>query len=134
MSVTVRRKRILLVEDNEINTALVVESLFELPYEVDLAATGPEGLSKFEQGHYDLVIMDLQLPIMDGLEVAAHMRAFEARTGAARTPIIAATANAFPSDRKRCLAAGMDDYLAKPFHMDVFVRRVAQWTWLQAAR
>jgi len=130
---SVPRKRILLVEDNEINKALVIESLFDLPYVVEVATTGAEGLGKFEQGHYDLVIMDLQLPVMDGLEVAEHMRAFEARTGATRTPIIAATANAFPSDRKRCLAAGMDDYLAKPFHMDVFVRRVAHWTWLQAS-
>jgi len=133
MGVTVRHKRILLVEDNEINKALVVESLFDLPYEVDVATTGPEGLSKFEQGGYDLVILDLQLPIMGGLEVAERMRDFEERTDAVRTPIIAATANAFPSDRKRCMAAGMDDYLAKPFHMDVFVRRVAQWTWLLAA-
>ncbi len=128
-----RCKRILLVEDNEINKALVVESLYDLPYEVDVASNGAEGVTKFEQGHYDLVVMDLQLPIMDGLEATERIRAFEARTGAPRTPIIAATANAFPRDRKRCMAADMDDYLSKPFDIDLFVRRIAHWTGNEAA-
>jgi CheY-like chemotaxis protein len=121
-------KHILLVEDNEINRDLVMESLEGMPFEVDVAVTGVEGVSKFEDGRYDLVIMDLQLPLMDGLEAAGRIRAIEARTGAPRTPIIAATAHAYPRDRKRCIEAGMDDYLSKPFDLEVFVRRVVFWT------
>lgn len=121
-------KRILLIEDNEINKALVLESLVDLPFEVDVASNGRDGVRKFEAGHYHLVIVDLQLPIMDGYEVVSHLREFEKRNGRGHTPIMAATANAFPSDRKRCLAAGMDDYLSKPFDIDDFVGRIEHWT------
>lgn len=126
-------KRILLIEDNEINKALVIESLADLPYHVDVANNGRDAVRKFEGGHYHLVVLDLQLPIMDGYEVVGRMRAHEAREGNDHTPIMAATANAFPSDRKRCLASGMDDYLAKPFDIDDFVGRVAYWTAESAA-
>jgi len=121
-------KRILLIEDNEINKALVLESLVDLPFDIDVAGNGKEAIRKFEGQRYDLVVLDLQLPIMDGYEVVEYMREFEQRSGARRTPIMAATANAFPSDRKRCLAAGMDDYLAKPFDIDDFIGRVEFWT------
>lgn len=126
--------RILLIEDNEINKALILESLADLPYEVDVATDGREAVRKFEGERYQLVVVDLQLPIMDGYEVVDRMRAHEERLGAPRTPIMAATANAFPSDRKRCLASGMDDYLSKPFDIDDFVDRVAYWTSSAPAR
>jgi len=126
--------RILLIEDNEINKALILESLADLPYEVDVATDGREAVRKFEGERYQLVVVDLQLPIMDGYEVVDRMRAHEQRHGAPRTPIMAATANAFPSDRKRCLASGMDDYLSKPFDIDDFVDRVAYWTSSAPAR
>lgn len=121
-------KRILLIEDNEINKALILETLMDLPYDVDVATNGREAVRKFECTRYHMVVIDLQLPIMDGYEVVDHMRAYEQREGAGHTPIMAATANAFPSDRKRCLASGMDDYMAKPFDIDEFVERVAYWT------
>jgi len=123
-----KQKRILLIEDNEINKALVLESLVDLPYIVDVASNGRDAIRKFEDARYHLVVLDLQLPIMDGYEVVDRMRAYEKREGVMHTPIMAATANAFPSDRKRCLASGMDDYLAKPFDIDEFVDRVAYWT------
>ena len=78
---------------------------------------------------YDLVLMDVQMPEMDGIEAARHMRAAEADTGAARTPIIALTANAFAEDREACLAAGMDDIVMKPLDRD----RLAQALTLRAS-
>ena len=128
------RKRILLVEDDEINTLLVIEALVELPYEVDAAVSGDEGVRLFEQRHYDLVIMDVQLPGLDGFQATARIREQEQRTDGRHTPILAATANAYPTDRARCLAAGMDDYLSKPFDLDVFIERVAQLTDRPASR
>lgn len=121
-------KRILLVEDNEINKALMIESLAELPYDIDVATNGRDAVRKFEGARYHLVVVDLHLPIMDGYEVVDHMRTHEKCQGLRPTPIMAATANAFPSDRKRCLEAGMDDYLSKPFDIDEFVDRIAYWT------
>jgi CheY-like chemotaxis protein len=85
-----------------------------------------------EGGGYDLVLMDCQMPEMDGFEAARMVRALEASAGRTATrerlPIVALTANALAGDRERCLAAGMDDYLAKPFTVDQLAQLVARWT------
>jgi signal transduction histidine kinase/CheY-like chemotaxis protein len=107
------RVRVLLVEDNAINQ-MVAESLLERRgFEVVVAGNGREGVEAFQRERFDVVLMDIQMPEMDGFEALAAIRALVERTGR-RTPVVALTAHALKEDRERCLAAGMDDYLSKP--------------------
>jgi PAS domain S-box-containing protein len=106
---------VLLVEDNEINQDVACAMLRKAGHRVEVAADGAEGLNKYLKGHFDVVLMDCQMPIMDGFETTRRIRAHETATGAARMPIVALTANAMSGDRERCMAAGMDDFLPKPF-------------------
>ena len=104
--------RVLLAEDNPVNQKVALGLLERLGYRADLAANGKQAVAKAEQQPYDLILMDLQMPEMDGLEASRLIRS---RLPAARQPkIIALTANAMQGDRELCLAAGMDDYVAKP--------------------
>lgn len=108
-----RPARILLAEDNEINRRVAVAALCDMGHEVLLAGTGAEALAILERTPVDLVLMDLQMPELSGLDAARRIR--ERERGAGRKiPIIALTAHAMSEDRERCLEAGMDDYLAKP--------------------
>jgi two-component system, sensor histidine kinase len=106
---------ILVVEDNPINQELVQHMLVKLGCLVRIAENGEQAVAVTEKGGFDLVFMDCQMPIMDGFAATETIRAREAVQGVARLPIIALTANAIAGDRERCLAAGMDDYLSKPF-------------------
>jgi PAS domain S-box-containing protein len=104
--------RVLLAEDNPVNQKVALGLLDRLGYKADLAVNGKQAVAKVEQQPYDLILMDLQMPEMDGLEASRLIRS---RLPAARQPkIIALTANAMQGDRELCLAAGMDDYVAKP--------------------
>ena len=108
---------VLLVEDNPVN-ALVAESiLHDLGLQVTLATSGQQALDQLVPGPhpFDAVLMDCQMPELDGLEATRRLRAHEQETGAPNVPVVALTANAGPDDRARCAAAGMDDHLAKPF-------------------
>ncbi|WP_298232622.1 response regulator [uncultured Azohydromonas sp.] len=108
--------RVLLAEDNEVNRILAQAHLEALGCEVTLAANGVEALQRWQEGHHDLVLMDCQMPELDGYQATRRLRKLEqAQPGRPRTPIVALTANAMEGDRERCLAAGMDDYLSKPF-------------------
>jgi signal transduction histidine kinase/DNA-binding response OmpR family regulator len=108
--------RVLLAEDNEVNQLLAQTHLQALGCEVTLAANGEEALRQWQAGPHDLVLMDCQMPELDGYQATRRMREIEAaQPGRPRTPIVALTANAMEGDRERCLAAGMDDYLSKPF-------------------
>ncbi|HZW03839.1 MAG TPA: response regulator, partial [Anaerolineaceae bacterium] len=102
------RLRILLAEDNHINRKMIKELLGREGHRVDLANNGVEAVAAWQQAEYDLVLMDVQMPEMDGLEAAQRIRALENANGH-RTPIVALTAHAMPGDRQRCLQAGMDD-------------------------
>ena len=105
--------RVLLVEDNAVNQ-MVAESLLERRgFDVVVASNGREGVDAFQRERFDLVLMDIQMPEMDGFEALAAIRAIEEPTGR-HTPVVALTAHALKEDRERCLAAGMDDYLSKP--------------------
>jgi signal transduction histidine kinase/CheY-like chemotaxis protein len=120
----VRRARVLVVEDNVVNQKVAVRQLEKLGCRVDVAANGREALTAIEQLRYDLVLMDCQMPVMDGFEATAAIRA---RESGMRVPIIAMTANATSEDRDRCLAAGMDDYLAKPVRPEQLRARLDHW-------
>jgi signal transduction histidine kinase/DNA-binding NarL/FixJ family response regulator len=104
--------RILLVEDNLVNLKVALRMLNRIGYRADVAASGLEAIQAFERQDYDLVLMDLQMPEMDGLEATRRIRQRWPRPGGPR--IIAMTANAMRGDRELCLAAGMDDYVSKP--------------------
>ena len=110
--------RILLAEDNSVNQMLAVRLLRGLGYTADVAGNGVEAVDAVEGGGYDLVLMDVQMPEMDGLEATREIRA---RYGAGRPRIIAMTANAMAEDRDECLAAGMDDYVTKPIRIEELV-------------
>jgi signal transduction histidine kinase/CheY-like chemotaxis protein/HAMP domain-containing protein len=107
--------RILLAEDNSVNQMLAVRLLRGLGYTADVAGNGVEAVDAVDAGHYDLVLMDVQMPEMDGLEATREIRA---RHGAGGPCIVAMTANAMADDRDDCLAAGMDDYVSKPIGVE----------------
>lgn len=115
--------RVLLAEDNPVGALLAKTLLRREGCVVETAGTGHEVLSALAQARYDLVLMDMRMPGMDGVAAA---RALRARGD--RTPIVALTANAFPEDRKACLEAGMDDHLAKPLDVDALRAALARWT------
>ncbi|MGC1619625.1 MAG: response regulator, partial [Candidatus Acidiferrum sp.] len=105
--------RILLVEDNLVNQRLTARLLEKMGHAVTIADNGQIALRILSEQEFDLVAMDMQMPIMDGLETTEKIRAHEKKTGK-HLPIVAMTANAFEEDRQRCQSAGMDGYIAKP--------------------
>ena len=110
------RGRVLVAEDNPVN-AIVTEALLQRTgLAVDIVADGTQAVAQATSTHYDLILMDCQMPGMDGFEATARIRAAERASGAGPVPIVALTANALESDRLRSIAAGMNDHLAKPFH------------------
>ncbi len=114
---------VLLVEDNLINQKIVVLSLNKLVKKIDIANNGKEALDKFGTSRYDVILMDIQMPVMDGIVATRKMREIEESTNT-HTPIIAITANALTGDKETCLAAGMNDYLAKPFQVEELLHKI----------
>ncbi len=121
--VDLKDANILLVEDNLINQRIVVLSLEPLVKNIDLALNGKEALDRFGITSYDLILMDIQMPVMDGFLATKKIREIETSSNS-YTPIIAITANAMAGDREACLAVGMDDYISKPFQVDVLVDKM----------
>ncbi|MFZ5427596.1 MAG: response regulator [Thermodesulfobacteriota bacterium] len=113
-----RSLRILLVEDDALNSMLALELLRKLGHRAEPAFNGLEALEKLKGGHFDLVLMDMRMPELDGEETTARIRAGEAGEACRPVPIVAMTAHAFMGERERLLAAGMDGYLAKPICME----------------
>ena len=112
-----RELRVLVVEDNPVNQAVAMAMLASLSCTCRLSANGREALEAIAQNPYDVVLMDCQMPDMDGFEATRALRAREAAAGAPRLPVIALTAHAMEGDREQCIAAGMDTYLAKPYSL-----------------
>ncbi|MGJ7918860.1 response regulator [Massilia sp. LXY-6] len=125
-------RRVLLAEDNPVNVEVARAMLESLDLRVDCARNGMEALRALQSGatagQYDCVLMDCQMPVMDGFAATASIRRQERETGRGRTlPIIAITANALQGDREACLAAGMDDYLSKPFSQQELAAVIGRW-------
>ena len=112
-----RPLRVLLAEDNPVNQVVAIRLLEKRGHSVAVAGNGREALDATEQRIFDVVLMDLEMPEMSGLEATAAIRRREQRTGT-HIPIIAMTAHAMIGDRERCLAAGMDGYVSKPVRAD----------------
>jgi two-component system sensor histidine kinase/response regulator len=119
-----QKTRILLVEDNLINQEVALELLREAGLEVDLAVNGQQAVDLFSTQSYDLILMDMQMPVMDGI---AATRAIRQTPQGQSIPILAMTANAFGEDRKRCLEAGMNDHVAKPVDPANLYAMLVKW-------
>jgi PAS domain S-box-containing protein len=123
-SKTLNGKNILLVEDNDMNRLFAKTLLIQYGAKVDEAGNGLIAIEKLEQGYsYDIILMDMQMPKMGGIEATRHIR----QHIDSNIPIIALTANAFKQEEERCLEAGMNDFIAKPFDENKFIRLVAEW-------
>src|SRR5262249_5629479 len=123
-----QRLHVLLAEDNLVNQRLITRLLEKWGHQVTAVSTGKDVLTTLEQQAFDLVLMDVQMPEMDGLEAAAAIRAQE-RVSDTHVPIIAITANAMQGDAEQCLAAGMNAYVAKPIRPDDLYTAIHQLAW-----
>jgi CheY-like chemotaxis protein/anti-sigma regulatory factor (Ser/Thr protein kinase)/HPt (histidine-containing phosphotransfer) domain-containing protein len=119
--------RILLVEDNQINQRVFSRQLEMLGMDMIVRDDGQKGVDARIEGNVDLILMDCQLPTMDGFEATRQIRSWEMKTGAVRVPIIAVTAHVMSGDAEACFQAGMDDYLPKPFDLVKLRRKLGQW-------
>ncbi len=127
---TARAAHVLLVEDNAVNQRVATALLQRRGHHVSLAQNGIEALealAALADGRFDVILMDMQMPLMDGLEATREIRKREIAAGVARTPIIAMTANAMQGDREICIEAGMDDYVSKPIKADLMYEALDRW-------
>lgn len=118
---------ILIAEDNEVNQKVLKYMLSRDGHAFEIASDGIEALKKISEHRFDLILMDCQMPNLDGLEATQRIRSMEADAKTDRTPIVALTANAMVGDREKCLAAGMDDFLAKPFKVEEIRQKISIW-------
>lgn len=113
------RLKILLVEDNLLNQRVVTFSLKKYNHEVIIANNGVEAVEQYRNESFDVILMDIMMPVMDGLEATVKIREVENQSGLnKRTPIIALTANTMDNDKEKCLSYGMDEFMAKPFDIE----------------
>ncbi|MGA2269802.1 MAG: ATP-binding protein [Bryobacteraceae bacterium] len=117
--------RILIVEDNPVNQIVALRAVHGLGYAAEVVSGGEAALEAWGRGSFDLILMDCQMPGMDGYQAAAEIRRRE--NGAGRVPIVAMTANAIDGDQEKCRASGMDDYLAKPVRLSALARTLERW-------
>lgn len=122
-AINLENANVLLVEDNLINQKIVLLSLKKVVKNVDVANNGKEALDKFGSVKYDMILMDIQMPVMNGIVTTKKIRNIEKSTNT-HTPIIAITANALLGDKEECLAAGTDDYISKPFQIETLMNKM----------
>ena len=120
--------RVLVAEDDAVNQLVVAGMLERMGCAVETVGDGAAALQACSQGAHDIVFMDCHMPVMDGWEAARQIRAAERETGRRRIAIVALTADALPSERERCFAAGMDDFLTKPVSSAQLADAIADWT------
>ncbi|MDQ4133216.1 MAG: ATP-binding protein [Actinomycetota bacterium] len=118
---------VLLAEDHPINRRVLVHQLGIIGFHVDTAEDGQEALERFTKGRYGIVLTDLNMPVMDGFELARAIRRREAEAALVRTPIVALSANVLPEEAEKCAAAGMDDFAGKPAAMPVIAEKLRRW-------
>ena len=118
---------VLLAEDNPVNQKVAVRLLEKRGHRVVVVETGKRALEMVNQQSFDVVLMDVQMPVMDGLQATAAIRQREMTSGK-HIPIVAMTAHAMAGDKERCLQAGMDDYISKPLHVDEFLAIVEHFS------
>ena len=121
---------ILAAEDNPVNQRLIERLLTRHGHRVVLATNGREALEAAMHGRFDMILLDISMPELDGMEASRQFRQWEADTGATPTPILAITASAMKGDRERFAEVGMDGYLAKPFNAEQLYRMVEQFSTL----
>ncbi|RLD38262.1 MAG: hypothetical protein DRI83_02745, partial [Bacteroidetes bacterium] len=120
-----KKHTILLAEDNVINQKITIINLQQLGHDIDLAENGIEAWEKYKKKEYDIILMDIQMPEMDGIEVTHLIRDYEAENPSRqRTRIIALTANILGQDAEYCLSEGMDAYIAKPFRFEDILEKI----------
>ena len=119
--------RILLAEDNAVNQKLAMRILEKMGFEVDAVNNGEEAILALQRASYDAILMDVQMPVMDGLTATQQIRGGEYSGINRDIPIIAMTAHALKGDRERCLEAGMNDYVAKPIQPEALVDKLMLW-------
>ena len=119
--------KILLAEDNPVNQEVAMEYLIGFGCTVEVAGNGEEAIAAFQPGKFDIILMDCQMPVLDGLSAVRAIRGIEQSEGVSPVPIIAVTANAYESDRLDAFAAGMNDYLVKPFSDDALLAVIEKW-------
>ena len=120
--------RVLVVEDSPINRELAIRALQRLGARVESVENGAQAVTAVAAERYDIVFMDLMMPVMNGLDATRAIRAAENAAARSRTPIVALTAQAIMGDRQTCLDAGMDDYMTKPFTRAQIADMLARWT------
>jgi CheY-like chemotaxis protein len=118
---------VLVVDDNEINQLVVVEEVEQIGFEVDVAADGAQAVAKAKAGQYAIILMDCQMPVMDGYAATRAIRAWERSESGVRTPIVALTAHAIAGEREKVIDAGMDDYLSKPLRPNTLERMLERY-------
>ena len=123
---TAVKARVLLVEDNPVNQAVAKRMLERLGHSVTIAGNGRIAVDLHAKRRFDLILMDCQMPELDGYAATRELRARE--TGLDHVPIVAMTAHAMAGDREQCLSAGMDDYLTKPVKIDQLAEAIVRWT------
>lgn len=119
--------RILIAEDNEINRMVISNFLTDEPYDLVMAEDGEAAVEAYRQGGFDIVLMDLSMPKLDGFGATSHIRAIEEQNDAPRTPVICITAHAEAGQRDNVIAAGMDDFLTKPVKKDMLSQKIKSW-------
>ncbi|MDH4274429.1 MAG: response regulator [Gammaproteobacteria bacterium] len=130
MSESPQSMAILVAEDNPVNQKIIVAMLTKMGYRVDVAINGAEAVEAADRGGYALILMDCQMPVMDGYEATKAIRGRE--TTGTRVPILALSANSIGEQRERCSEAGIDDFVAKPIRYELLQEKIVQWT--QASR
>lgn len=128
----VAKKNVLLVEDYEPNVMVACAMLEHLGYDYDVAHNGLDALRQFVHGHYDVILMDVQMPALDGMEATRRIRRIEADRNLARTPIVAMTAHVREQDKEKCMESGMDDFIPKPFNPAELSQKITRYVTLNA--
>jgi len=111
---------LLLVEDNILNQKLILLNLEKFGISIDTADNGLKGVELFKERTYSLILMDIMMPEMDGFEATKNIRKIEKERGVKHTPIVGLTANIFEADKEKCFKSGMDDFMTKPFDLEIF--------------